>query len=149
MPCRPPRIADHGPYKLLDIVEQSALYAVGEMTHYGAIILIPPPITPFSDDADQSAVVKLNPASLATRPDESVFEKPPSSYDKIEFFPILVDTLGYLSDDPPPTGTHTILAAENLTIEDVSHLIAPNTFLLWKKDCSISKDTASALLTSA
>jgi hypothetical protein len=139
------RSPDLGPYKMLDIVEKDAPYRVGDMTHYGAVTKIPPPITPFTDDTDQSVIVKLNPASLGTRPEESVFEKPPSSYNKIEFFPILVDTLGYLSDDPPPTETHTILAAENLTIENVSHLITPNTFSLWKKDCSISKDTASAL----
>lgn len=134
-----------GPYKTLDIVAKESLYGIGDMTHYGAVILIPPPIAPFTDDVDQSVVVKLDPATLDTRPDESGFEKPPSSYDKIEFFPITVDTLGYLSDDPPPTGTHTILAAENLTVEDVSHLITPSTFSLWKKDCFISKDTASDL----
>src|SRR5208282_872141 len=108
---------DSGPYKMLDVVERDTLYAVGEMTHYGAVILVPSPITPYTEDVDQSVIVKLNPASLATRPDESVVEKPPSSYNKIEFFPILVNTHGYLNDDPPLTGTHTILAVENLSIE--------------------------------
>jgi len=139
-----PQSPDSGPYKMVDIVGREAPYGVGDMTHYGAVIQIPPPIPPFTDDTDQSVVVKLNPTSLATRPQESLLEKPPSSYNKIEFFPILVDKLG-LSDDPAPTGTHPILAAENLRIENVSHLITPNTFSLWKKDCFLSKDTASAL----
>jgi hypothetical protein len=134
-----------GPYKMLDIVEQEVLYAAGDMTHYGVVIIIPPPIAPFTEDTDQSVIVKLDPTSLSTKPEESVFENTPSSYDKIQFFPILVDMLGYLSDDSPPTGTHTILAAENLTIENVSHLMKPNTFALWKEDCRISKDTADAL----
>lgn len=134
-----------GPYKMLDIVQRESAYGVGEMTHYGEVILVPPPIPPFTDDVDQSVIVKADPTRLGIRPDESVFEKPPSSYNKIQFFPILADTLGYLSDEPPLTGTHTILAKENLTIEDVSHLITPNTFSLWKTDCMMSKDTSKSL----
>jgi hypothetical protein len=138
-----PQFPDMGPYKMLDIIERDAPYNVGETTHYGEVIRIPPP--GFSGDVDQSVIVKLNPASLTAKPDESVFPKPPSSYDKINFSPIHADTHGHLSDDPPLTGTHTILAAENLSIENVSHLITPSTFSLWTKDCYVSKDTASAL----
>jgi hypothetical protein len=29
-----------GPYKLLDTIEKGALYSVGEMTHYGEVVLI-------------------------------------------------------------------------------------------------------------
>jgi hypothetical protein len=104
----------HGPYKLLDTVEVGALCSVGEMTHYGEVIFIPPPLPPFTDGADQSVIVRLNPGSLSTLPDESITPRPPKPYDKIEFFPILVDKHGYLSDDPPPTETHTSLASENL-----------------------------------
>lgn len=64
-------------------MERESAYGIGEMTHYGEVVLIPPPIPPFTDDADQSVIVKLDPTSLATRPDGSVFEKPPSSYNKI------------------------------------------------------------------
>ena len=130
---------------MLDIVERDAPYAIGEMTHYGPVILIPPPLAPDTEDVDRSVVVKLNSTSLATRPDDSVFEQPPRFYNRIQFFPILADTDGIFGDDPPLTGSHTILAAENLLIENVSHLITPDTFSLWKRDCSISKDTASAL----
>jgi hypothetical protein len=136
---------NQGPYKLLDTIKKDALYSVGEMTHYGEVILIPPPMLPFSDEVDQSVVVKLNPGSLSTLPDESVTPKPPKSYNKIEFFPILVDKYGYLSNDPPLTGAYTILAAENLTVEDVSSLLTEETFSLWKQDCYVSKDTADAL----
>lgn len=141
-----PQFPNQGPYKMLNIFERDVPYSVGDPTHYGVVISIPPSMPPFvEDDVDQSVIVKLNPASLNTWPEESVFDKPPSSYDKIQMFPISVDTHGYLSDDPPPTGTHTILAADNLSIENVSHLITPDTFSLWKKDCNISKDTANAL----
>ena len=109
-----------GPYKMIDILEEEAPYGVGTVTHYGAVIEIAPPIPPFDEGADQSVIVKINPATLGTPPDNSIFEKPPSSYNKIEFFPILVDMLGHWSDDPPVVGAHTILAAENLTIENVS-----------------------------
>ena len=136
---------DRGPYKLLNTIKKDALYSVGEITHYGEVILIPPPIPPFSDEVDQSVVIKLNPASLSTLPEESVIPKPPKFYNKIEFFPILVDEHGYFSDDPPPTETYTILAAESLTVEDVSSLLTKETFSLWKKDCYVSRDTADAL----
>lgn len=69
----------------------------------------------------------------------------PSSFTKIHFFPISVDAHRLFSDEPPPTGIQTILAAENLTVEEVSHLIKPSTFSLWKAGCSISKNTARAL----
>lgn len=140
-----PQFPNQGPYKSLDTIERDAPYSVGDATHYGPVITIPPPIPPFSDDVEQSVIVNLNPASVNTWCEESVFEKPPSSYNKIEFFPIQVDTHGYLSDDPPLSGTHTILAAEKLSIENVSHLITPSTFSLWTKDCYVSKETASAL----
>jgi hypothetical protein len=139
-----PRFPDQGPYKMLDIIERDAPYNVGEMTHYGAAIVIPPPIPPFIDDVDQSVIVKLNPESVNTWCEDSVFDKPPTSYDKIEFFPIVVDTLR-LSGEPPLACPYTILETENLTIEDVSHLITPDTFSLWKRDCFVSKDIASAL----
>ncbi len=74
-----------------------------------------------------------------------ILEEPPRSYTKINFAPISVDTHRLLSDEPPPTGTQTILAAENLTIEDMGGLIKPDTFSLWKADCHISKDMADAL----
>ena len=89
-----PKFPEHGPYKMLDILEKDVLYVVGDATHYGLVTEIAPPITPFTEDVDQSVIVKLNPASLNARPDDSVFEKPPSSYDKIEFFPIHVDRRG-------------------------------------------------------
>ena len=76
------------------------------------------------------------------RPKESPSQEPPISYNKIEFFPILVDTHDFMSDDPSPTGTSTILAAEGLTVENVSSLITQDTFSLWKEDCYISRDTA-------
>src|SRR6266436_3457505 len=137
-----PQFPKRGPYKALDIIERDALCGVGDATHYGPVILLPP----FADDdADQSVIVQLNPASLNTRPAESVSEKPPSSYDKIGLFPICVDRHPFPGDEPPPSGTCTILEAESLTVEDVSHMIAPDTFSLWEQDCLLPKDTIDAL----
>lgn len=133
---------DVGPYKTRDIVERATPYAMGEMTHYGEVILLPPTGL-FDDDAEQGVIVKLDPDSLAVRPDESVYPKPPAFYNKIEFFPINVDTVGMLSDEPPPVGTHKIM--DGLTIEDVAPLITDHTFSLWTKDCYVSRDTATAL----
>jgi hypothetical protein len=133
-----------GPYKTLDIVERESQYEVGDMTHYGEVILILPSIMLRNDDVEQSIVVKLDPTSLGIWCEESVREKPPSSYDRIEFSPIAVNRVGR-SDDPPLTGPYTILSSENLTIENVSHLITPNTFSLWKNDCFVSKRTFESL----
>jgi hypothetical protein len=132
-----------GPFKTLDIVEVDAAYQVGDATHYGPIMMIAPDIPPFNGDAEQSVVVDLDPATINSYPDESIYPKPPSSYNKIEFFPIQVETFGYLNDDPPPLGTRKI--ANSLTIEDVSPLITDETFSLWTKDCYVSKDIANAL----
>lgn len=37
-----------GPYKMLDIVESESRCVVGETTHYGEVVLIPPPTKIFS-----------------------------------------------------------------------------------------------------
>lgn len=137
-----PQTPNIGPYKALDIIERDALYGIGEATHYGPVISLPP----FADDdADQSVVVKLNPASLDTRPAESAVEKTPSSYDKVTLFPILVDRYPFPGEEPPPSGACIILEAENLTVEDVSPMIAAETFSVWQHDCMLPKDTIDAL----
>jgi len=132
-----------GPFKTLDIVEVEAAYQIGDATHYGPVLMIGPDIPPFNEDTEQSVVVNLDPATINSHPDESVYPKPPSSYNKIEFFPIQVDTFGDPNDEPPPLGTHKI--ADGLTIEDVSPLITDETFSLWTKNCHVSRDTANAL----
>jgi predicted amino acid-binding ACT domain protein len=134
---------DAGPYKMLDILERDSHYSVGDVMHYGIVTAVPPPFALPSEDVEQSVIVRLEPSSLTARPDESVFEKPPTSYDRIEYFPILVDRIGINADTP--SGTYTILAAENLTIEDVSQVIAPDAFSLWKSECFLSRDTARDL----
>lgn len=129
---------------MVDLIENPTLYSVGEMTHYGTVVAIPPAMEAYTGaEADQSVVVKTNPSSLTVRPDESLVDKPPSSYNKITFFPIHVDRFGW--DTEAPSGAYTILAEENLTIEDVSPLLKPTTFSLWTKYCHVSKDTANAL----
>ena len=132
-----------GPYKTIDIVERESPYQVGDMAHYGEVILVLPPVL-LDDLVEQGVVVKLDPASLGTWCEESVMEKPPTSYDRIEFVPISGASAGW-SEDPPLTGPYAILPSENLTIEDVSHLITPDTFSLWKNDCFVSKHTAESL----
>src|SRR5437879_2610662 len=123
-----------GPYKMLDIVERGSPYEVCEITHFGEVLLIPPPIRPFTDDVEQSVIVKADPTRTGEWCEESVFEKPPTSYAKIQFFPISVGMAG-LGDDPPLTGPYAVLPSENLTIENVSHLITAKTFSLWKNAC--------------
>jgi hypothetical protein len=86
---------NHGPYNLLDTVEVGALCSVGEMTHYGEVIFIPPPLPPFTDGADQSVIVRLNPGSLSTHLMRALLPRLSMPYDKIEFFPIFVDKRGY------------------------------------------------------
>jgi hypothetical protein len=132
-----------GPYETLDIVERDSPYQIGDMTHYGEVILIVPALL-FGDDVDQGVVVKLDSSSLGTWCEESVVEKPPASYDKIQFSPISGAIPGW-GDDPPLAGPYNILPSENLTIENISHLITPKTFSLWKNDCYVSKHTAASL----
>jgi hypothetical protein len=70
-----PEVPDQGPYKMLNIIRRDAPYSVGDTTHYGAVIVIPPRIPPFTEDVDQSVIVKLDPASLNKWADESVFNQ--------------------------------------------------------------------------
>ena len=79
------------------MVERESRYQVGDMTHYGEVILIVPTLMWPNESVDQGVVVKLDPASLGTWCADSVLGKPPTSYDKIEFSPITVDTTGFLS----------------------------------------------------
>jgi hypothetical protein len=137
-----PDFSDVGPYRMLDILKRDAVYLVGDHTHYGPVIAIPPPVEPFTGDADQSVIVKLDTDSLATRPDESTLKQSLSLCSNIGFFPIFVDR--HLNPEPPD-GPSTILAAENLTVEDVSPLITSTTFSTWKYDCFLSKENIRAL----
>ncbi len=132
-----------GPYKTIDIVERESPYQVGEETHYGEVILLLPPHI-LNDGIEQGVVVKLEPLSMGTWCEESVMEKPPTSYDKIQFFPIN-GACATWSQETPLAGPYQILPSENLTIEDVSHLLTPTTFSLWKSECHLSKQTAEAL----
>lgn len=132
-----------GPYKLLDILETEKTYKPNDLTHYGVVLRMVPPISPFTDEADQVVIVKLDPMSLTRRPAESVYPSPPAIHQKIGFIPILCDH--FASDDPPPDTFQSLLSSENLSIEDVSHLITPDIFVLWKRDCFLSRDTSEAL----
>jgi len=131
-----------GPYKVIDIVEMESPYKVVDVTHYGEVILLMPPDV-LGDDVEQGVVVKLDPASLNTWCEESVMEKPPTSYDKIHFTPINAGIIGL--DEDPLVGPYQVLPAENLTIENVSHLITEKTFSVWKSDCGVSRRTANSL----
>jgi hypothetical protein len=60
-----------------------------------------------------------------------------------------VSSFWFPGEEPPPPATSTVLATENLTIENVSSLLTPDTFSLWESE--LSRDTNNALknLTSA
>lgn len=131
-----------GPYKTIDVVEREIPYQVGDITHYGEVILLLPPDV-VSDGAEQGVVVKLDPASLGRWCEESVMEKPPTSYHRIHFTPINENVLGW--GEPRLAGPYEILASENLLIENLSHLITEKTFSLWNTECTISKRTAESL----
>lgn len=69
---------------------------------------------------------------------------PTSTDTEIEFFPILGNIHGW-SDDPPLVGSYHLNEEQGLAIEDVSHLITPETFSLWKRDCFMSRGMADDL----
>jgi hypothetical protein len=51
-----------GPYRTIDIIERESPYQVGDMTHYGEVILNLPPAL-LDEAVGQGVVVKLDPAS--------------------------------------------------------------------------------------
>jgi hypothetical protein len=82
---------ESGPYVTRDIVARDKPYVVGEMTHCGQVIKIPPPGVLVGNDAEQCVIVKLDPASLATRPDESrSTQRHPPSTTKLNYFQFLL-----------------------------------------------------------
>jgi hypothetical protein len=96
-----------GPYKTLDIIEKEGPYAVGDMTHYGEVVKVPPPIPPFTEDVDQSVIIKLNPASLVTRPEESVFRRSRRVRTiRSNFPPFRLIRTVFSVTTHPPAGTH-------------------------------------------
>ena len=133
-----------GPYKTIDIIERKSPYQLGDMTHYGEVVLLLPDILWLNDDVQQGVVVNLDPLRLDVWCEESVMEKPPTSYNKIQFFPINAAWATW-DLETPLAGPYKILPLENLTIENMSRLITPSTFSLWKSECNISKQTAESL----
>ena len=133
-----------GPYKTIDIVHRDSPYQVGDITHYGEVVLILPPLLWPNDNVEQGVVVKLDPLSLGVWCEESVAERPPSLYDKIQFFPISGSCAPWALG-APLIGPYHVFPSENLTIENVSDLIKPDTFSLWRNGCHISKHTAESL----
>src|SRR5579863_53089 len=123
-----PQFWNSGPYKCLDIVEREKPHAVGDMTHYGPVIAF----MPFADESEQNVIVQLKPDSLNTTPVESVMWRPPSSYNRIQLFPIHVSPFWHPDyEEPPPDNPSVILRTNDLTVEDVSPMIASDTFSLW------------------
>jgi hypothetical protein len=74
-----------------------------------------------------------------------LFFRESEPYQKIEFAPVYVDVTSIFTNDPPPDTPQTLLANENLTVEDISRLIKPDTFSVWKTGCYVSKDISDAL----
>ena len=132
-----------GPYKTIDTIVRNAPYQVGDMTHYGEVILIMPSVLWANEGVQQGVVVKLDPTSLGTWCEESVMEKPPTSYNRIHFSPINENVLGW--GEPRLAGPYQILASARLTIENLSDLITETTFSLWNTECTVSKRTAESL----
>src|ERR1700727_1363001 len=137
---KPPR---PGPYKTIDTIVRNAPYQVGDMTHYGEVILIMPSVLWANEGVQQGVVVKLDPTSLGTWCEESVMEKPPTSYNRIHFSPINENVLGW--GEPRLAGPYQILASARFTIENLADLITETTFSLWNTECTVSKRTAESL----
>src|SRR5665213_766878 len=78
-----------GPYKMLDSIERSEPYSVGELTNHGIVISILPLIPPFSDDTDQSVVVEMPVPAASRVPNTSQ-----ARYRKISILPVHVDRRG-------------------------------------------------------
>ncbi len=136
---------EYGPYKLLDTIEKNDLYQIGDMTHYGPVISFLPFPAGRSGDVNQSAVVRLMPASMATRPIESIRNQEHHMLNKIRFFPIRADPLGYLKIETRLADRYSILPDQNLTIEKISQLITSETYAVWKRDCFLSKGVVDSL----
>jgi hypothetical protein len=127
-----------GPYRMLGTVERPEPLSVGESTTYGSIVLILPPIPPFTEDADQSVAVEPESANLMLRDSGAEPSKVPTPYRKISIHSIAVDRHGFLEPDAI-RGSHVILADKGLSIEDVSALMGPETFSTWKQGCFLAK----------
>jgi len=75
-----------GPYKMQDIIERESLYSLGDFTHYGPVIEIPPPIPPFNSDVDQSVIVELDLTNVGGWCEESGAAPPFAAFEGWEAF---------------------------------------------------------------
>ncbi len=83
--------------------------------------------------------VNLDPSSVG-----AIQEHGPSSYNNIEFAPIVVELHSY-EQEPVLSGVHTVMESEGLTIENVAPLLTKATFSLWNSECFVTRDTTEAL----
>ena len=82
---------------MIDTVERSDIYQIGDATHYGPVLSLLPPFATRSVDVDQGIVVKVDPASVSIKPIESVNAPKLDTFNKIRYFPVRVNWLGNLT----------------------------------------------------
>jgi hypothetical protein len=123
---------------MLDAIESPEPLSVGEATSHGKVVSIFPPIPPFTDDADQSALVESEPVNEAELHPGAMPDAPPEPYRNISILPISVDRRAFLEPDAIQ-GSHLVMADHGVSIEDVSPMLSPDTFSTWKQGCFLAK----------
>ncbi len=126
---------------MLDVLEVSQLYGAGDDSPYGAIIEILPAGVFHEAGIDQNVAVSPG-GEWIVEPQSSIF-KTPTDYKKMTLYPI--HSGGRHDWDKGALADRTYEIMQGVTIENISSLIDPTTFSLWKSECLLSRNQSRDL----
>ena len=124
------------PFKMLDVLEVATAYKVGDESPYGPVITILPSHIFQEAEIDQHVAVDEIGEQIEL-PENSIF-KAPAHFNRITLYPLY--SAGRHPWDEGALADPRYEIMEGITIEDVSWLITPQTFSVWKGAHLLSAD---------
>src|ERR1041385_8666547 len=124
------------PFKMLDVLEIATAYKVGDESPYGPINAILPSYIFQEAEIDQHVAVDET-GEQVELPENSIF-KTPVHHNRITLYPLY--SAGRHPWDAGALARSRYEIMEGVTIENVSSLITPETFSVWKGAHFLSAD---------
>jgi hypothetical protein len=129
------------PFKMLDVLEVATAYKVGDDSPYGPVVTILPSHIFQEAEIDQHVAVDEIGEQIDI-PESSIF-KVPVRHNRITLYPLY--SAGRHPWDEGALADPRYEIMEGVTIEDVSSLITPQTFSVWKGAHFLSADQIESL----
>jgi hypothetical protein len=129
------------PFKMVDVLELSEEYKIGDESPYGTIVEILPSII-FQEPEIHQHVAVEEVGEQVEIPENSIF-KQPIRHNRITLYPLY--SAGRHPWDKGALANPCYAIMEGVTVEDVSSLITPETFSVWKGAHFLSADQLKSL----